>query len=74
MLLNGKTYAIGVAADVVGTDGQVRDLETLDAMDVEALIEHTVLDDGVTLPRSHTTGTQAVPSGLNVALNCIGSS
>ena len=45
-----------VAADVVGADRKVSDLEALDVVDVQALIEHTVLDDAVALLRGHRAG------------------
>lgn len=48
-----ETYRESVAANVVGTDGQVRDLKVLDAMDVESLVQDTMLDDLVALPRCH---------------------
>ena len=37
-------------------------------MDVEALIEHTVLDDAVALLRGHRARAKGVPGGLDVAL------
>lgn len=42
-----------VASNIIRTDGQVGDLEVLDAVHIEALIEDTVLDDTVALLRSH---------------------
>jgi hypothetical protein len=38
-------------------------------VDVESLIEHTVLDDAVALLGSHGAGSEAVPGGLGVALD-----
>ena len=58
------TYREGVATNVVGAHGEIRDLQVLDAMDVESLVQDTVLDDIVALLGSHTTGTQRVPGGL----------
>jgi hypothetical protein len=43
-------------------------LEALDAVDVEALVEHTVLDDAVTLLGGHRARAEGVPGGLDVAL------
>ena len=43
----------GVASDVVGADRKIGNLEVLDAMDVQALVQDTVLDDAVALLRSH---------------------
>jgi hypothetical protein len=57
-----------VTAHIVWADGQVGDLKALDAMDVKALIEHTVLDDAVTLLRGHGARAEGVPGGLDVTL------
>jgi hypothetical protein len=59
---------IGVTSDIVRANGQVRNLQALDAVHVEALIEHTVLDDGVTLLGGHGARAERVPGGLDVAL------
>jgi hypothetical protein len=59
---------VGVTADIVRANGQVRNLQALDTVDVEALIEHTVLDDAVTLLRGHGARAEGVPGCLNVAL------
>lgn len=59
-----KTYREGVATNVVGADGEIGDLQVLDAVDVESFIQDAVLDDIVALLGSHTTGTQRVPGGL----------
>lgn len=53
LLADEQSGGVGVAADVVGADGQVGDLEALDAVHVEALVEDTVLDDRVALAGSH---------------------
>lgn len=53
LLADEQRGAVGVAADVVGADGQVGDLEVLDAVHVEALVENTVLDDAVALLWCH---------------------
>jgi hypothetical protein len=42
-----------VAANIVRTDGKISDLEILDAVDVKALIEDTMLNDAVALLGSH---------------------
>jgi hypothetical protein len=68
LLTNQQRSAVGVAADVVRADGQIRDLQALDAVDVEALVEHTVLDDAVALLGSHGARAERVPGGLDVAL------
>lgn len=69
LLANEEGGRVGVAADVVRADGEVGDLETLDAVDVESLVEHAVLDDAVALPGRHGAGSEAVPGGLDVALD-----
>lgn len=38
-------------------------------MDVESLVEHAVLDDAVALLGCHGAGSEAVPGGLDVALD-----
>ena len=63
------TYREGVAANIVRADGQVGDLEVLDAVDVQSRIQDTVLDNAVALSRSHGAGAQAVPCGFAVSLN-----
>lgn len=45
LLANEECSRVRVAADVVGADGEIGDLEALDAVDIEALIQDTVLDD-----------------------------
>ena len=69
LLTNQQRCAEGVASDVVRADRQVRYLEVLDTVDIESLVEHTVLDDVVTLSRCHGAGTKRMPSCLNVTLN-----
>jgi hypothetical protein len=64
-----RVRRIGVTSNVVRADGQVRNLQALDAVDVEALIEHTVLDDAVTLLGGHGARAERVPGGLDVALS-----
>ena len=45
LLANEQRSRVRVAADVVGADGEIGDLEALDAVDVETLVQDTVLDD-----------------------------
>ena len=59
-----KTYREGVATNVVRADGEIGDLQVLDAVNIESFIQHAVLDDIVAILGSHTTGTQRVPGGL----------
>ena len=68
LLTDEQCGAVGVAANVVGADGQIGDLQALDAMDVETLVEHTVLDDAVALLGCHRARAERVPGGLDVAL------
>lgn len=53
LLTNEQRSRISVAANVVWADGQVGDLEILDAVNVQALVKDTVLDNGVTLTWGH---------------------
>lgn len=53
LLTNEQRSRVGVAADIVGADGQVSNLEALDAVDIEALVQDTVLDDAVAVPGRH---------------------
>jgi len=59
---------IGVTSDIVRANGQIRNLQALDAVNVKALIEHTVLDDAVALLGSHGARAKGVPGSLDVAL------
>jgi hypothetical protein len=42
-----------VAANIVRADGQISYLEVLDTVDVQALVEHAVLNNAVALFRGH---------------------
>jgi hypothetical protein len=61
LLADEKSSGIGVAADVVGADGQISHLEALDAMYIETFVEHAVLDDAVALLGRHGAGSETVP-------------
>jgi hypothetical protein len=63
-----RVRRIGVTSDIVRANGQVRNLQALDAVDVEALVEHTVLDDAVALLGGHGARAERVPGSLDVAL------
>jgi hypothetical protein len=67
LLANQQRSTVRVAAHVVGANGQVSDLEALDAMDVEAVVEDAVLDDGVTFAGSHGACSEGVPCCFDVA-------
>jgi hypothetical protein len=54
---------------IVRADRQVRDLQALDAVDIETLVEDTVLHNLIAILGSHTTGTKRVPSGFCVPLS-----
>lgn len=69
LLANEKSSRVCVAANVVGADGKISNLEALDTVHVESLIKNTVLDDAVTLLGCHGAGSEAVPGGLCVALD-----
>lgn len=64
--MNGKSE---LTSNVVRADRKISNLEALDAVDVQALVEHTVLDDAVALLGRHGAGSQAVPGALDVALD-----
>lgn len=68
LLTDEQCSAVGIAANIVGADGQISDLQTLDTVHVETLVKHTVLDDAVALLGSHGARAQGVPGGLDVAL------
>jgi hypothetical protein len=42
-----------VAANIIGADRKICDLQILDAMDVKALIKNTMLDNAVSFSWSH---------------------
>lgn len=81
LFANQESGAISVAADVIRADRQVSTLKALDAMDVEAWIKDTMLDNGVALFGCHVAGAETydcwcerealrleltVPGGLNM--------
>lgn len=53
LLANKQRSRVRVTADIVRADGQISDLEALDAVHVEALVQHAVLDDAVALSGGH---------------------
>ena len=63
-----RTYRKSVAADIVGADRQIGHLQILDAVDVESLVQDTVLDNLVAFSWSHAAGTKRMPRGLAVPL------
>jgi hypothetical protein len=65
----GTAHAKCVATNILWTNRKIRDFEVLYPMDVETLIENTVLDNAITLLGSHPAGTQRVPSCLAVSLH-----
>lgn len=66
----GRTHAKCIAAHVIRTDGQIADLQALDAVDVESLVDHAaVLGDRAAFARRHAAGSQRVPGGFDVALD-----
>ena len=69
LLTDQQGRAESVAAHIVGADGEIRDLEVLDAMDVESLVKDTVLDNIVAFAWCHAASAQGVPGGLAVALH-----
>lgn len=71
LLANQQRSTVRVAAHVIGTDGQVSDLEALDAVHVQALVEYTVLDDRVAVARRHGARAERVPGGFDVACESV---
>lgn len=67
LLANEQCSRVCVTANVIGADRQVSNLEALDAVDVEAFVQHAVLDNAVAVPGRHGACAQGVPGGLNVA-------
>lgn len=63
----GRTERI--AANIVRANGQVAYFEALDTVDVQALVYHSVLDDGIAFARSHAACSQAVPGCFDMALH-----
>ena len=49
LLSDQQRGTVRVAADVVGTDRQIRNLETFHSVNVETLVKDTVLDNAVAL-------------------------
>ena len=58
LFANHECGAVGVAADVIGTDTQVGALEPLNAVYVEALVEDAMFDDAITVTRGHGAGAE----------------
>lgn len=52
-----ETYAESVATNVVWTDGKVCNFEVLDSMNIETLVENTMLDNAVAFFWCHAAGT-----------------
>jgi len=69
LLPNQQCGGIRVATDIVRTDRQIGNLETLDTMDIQAFVENAMLDDAIALPWAHGAGSQRVPGGLHVTLD-----
>jgi hypothetical protein len=67
LLANQQRRAVRVAPNIVRANRQVRDLEALDAVHVEALVEHAVLDNRVAFARGHAARAEGVPCGFDVA-------
>lgn len=64
----GPAYREGVATDIVGAHRKIRNLQVLDSVDIQSLVQDTMLDDAVTLFRSNTASTKRMPCSLDVAL------
>lgn len=63
------TYRESVAANVVGTDTEIRHFQVLDAVDVQSLVQDTMLDDVIAILWTHATSSKRVPGSLAVALD-----
>ena len=64
-----KTYRKGVAANIVRAYREIRNLQVLDSVDVQSLVQDTMLDNAVTLLRSDTASAKRVPCGFNMSLD-----
>ena len=63
LLADKQRRAISVAAHIIRADGQIGAFKTFDAVDVEALVEDAVFDDGVALAGGHGAGAEAWCTG-----------
>ena len=63
------TYGEGVATHVVRAHGKVGDLQVLDTVDIQSLVQNTMLDNAVAFTRSDTASTKRMPGGFNMALD-----
>jgi hypothetical protein len=68
-LADQESRGVGVASNIVGANGKISNLQALDAVDIETFVEYTVLDDGISVTRSHGTSSEAVPGGFDVTLS-----
>lgn len=62
-----KNVPICVATHIIRTDGQVSNLQTLDTVDIESFIQDSMLDNRISFLGSHRTGSETVPSSLDMA-------
>lgn len=69
LLTNEQSDTISVAAEIVGADGQISNLEAFDSVNVETLVKDTMLDNGVALFGRHRACAKGVPGGLAVPLD-----
>jgi hypothetical protein len=64
------THAKSIAAHIIRADGQIAHLQSLDAVDVETLVDDATLGrDIAALAGGHAAGAQGVPGCFDVALN-----
>lgn len=66
LLSNQQRSRVSIAPDVIRTNRQVSDFQTFDAMDIQAFVQDTVFDDGISFLRSHGTGAEGVPCCFDV--------
>src|SRR3569833_1703402 len=60
---------VRIISYVIGTDTEISYFQSLDAMDIESFIEHTVLHNAVAFLGSHGAGSEAVPRTFDMTLH-----
>jgi hypothetical protein len=64
------THAKSIASDVIRADGQIANLQPLDAVDVQALVDDAALrGDVAAFAGCHAAGAEGVPGCFDVALD-----
>lgn len=69
LLPDQKRSAIRIAPYIIRADTQIRNLQSLDTVNVQPLIENTMFNDRIPFSGSHGTRTERVPSSFDVTLD-----